>query len=928
MTRHAEQVNSQDASGQRRLVVHQGQGNVMDLLKDWAAQPGGLVVVPSVQAGRDLRRKVPAVEKTVTLTQLARLALREQGWTVMMPAQRLEGLRALMGTATLEYLSGVALLPGTADAVLRLLTELTRANLNPADVTAVARGARERDVATLFTRWVEHCEVTRTFDGPGAEYFAVRVTRPGPQRGLVHGFAYLDAAQAAWVDALLGEDSLVTLPGWPERHEAVARRPARTAEDLTRRGFTMSALTGPAGQLGARVVQAYVTGQSLSVPKHEFATVEEEVRACLRQVRTWLAGGLQAHRVAIMTGNEGEYLATLGDVALEYGVPLISGQQVPLRETPVGSVLEAWLDAHERDWRFGATRRLLTHPMLRWSGAFDMPARARVLQRTAPAGVQAWWDALAWLALPEEMPWPDALDRLERLLVEGGVRDQARVHPAVNVALSALLGALGGWAGREGGAERAAVLSELRDVLRTVSVPQFLGRAGVRVASPLAALGRDFDCVWILGLSEGLLPRVAVDDPLVDRVTRAAWRERGVDLPDLTVLASASEALFAGAVASARQAVVFSRSRQNAAGRSLAPGSYWQRLVAPVSAPLPLDWGSDLEKQVQDVLAGRWTPATLSPSLSSRTSSTWQTKVQVERDRAAGIAGEHHGGLADPVDVTAHRWSPSQLHSVGACRFRWFAERLLRLEEPSDPDEVEDRRAVGTLLHAALEGALKDWQASDGVDALLTRARTAFDAEERALVRSGDLRPGPLWPVTRQETWESVEGAVRSPAFLPRDWVPEQVEARREFTVQAGAYTYRMTGIVDRVDRTEAGLMVTDYKKGRYISHVQQGGKLNLEVQLPLYMLGLGAENGRYFSVERAELLKAAGPHVEVEYPRRKYRWAEHRANVETFLVALGDALARGDVSPGPDGAREACRYCRVLPVCRHTDLPAVDVSA
>jgi RecB family exonuclease len=78
---------------------------------------------------------------------------------------------------------------------------------------------------------------------------------------------------------------------------------------------------------------------------------------------------------------------------------------------------------------------------------------------------------------------------------------------------------------------------------------------------------------------------------------------------------------------------------------------------------------------------------------------------------------------------------------------------------------------------------------------------------------------------------------------------------------------YAMVGVVDRLDRTPDGLRVTDYKTGSSISRVVQDGRLTLEVQLPLYMEALGAVNGRYLSIEKAEELAGAGP--AAESPRR-----------------------------------------------------------
>ena len=891
----------------RTLLLHLHQDALRDRLGAWIqSYPEAQALTPGMQAGRDLRKALSSLGKTVTLTQLARTALRAGGWRLLPSGERLPLMQQVMAELPLAYLDAHRERPGTAEVLLGLMGEFVRADLEPAQVKAVAASPREHDVAQVFEAWIHALLEEKLFDAVSAEYLAARSAAVTPTPYLVHGFAHFDAAQAHWLSRLLGDGCLVTLPF---QEEALGlQRTALSVADLQQRGFEVETLTSAgSGWVGPQVVHGYVGGTAhhpLPLTRFELADVEAEVRACLRQVRTWLAAGIAPERVAVVTGNEDAYLGTLADVALEYDLPLISGQQLPLRSTPLGSLLAAWIDAHEQDWRFSRTRRLLTHPLLAWPG--DLAQMSRRLQRTAPRGLGAWPGELEWLALPEVTAWPAALKVVERLLVEGGVRQRAVRHPPLNAALAMLVEELSGWAARGGEAAATDVLAELRELLKSRTVPALLSRSGVRVANPLAALGRSFDCMWVLGLSDGLFPRRATDHPLIDQFTRAAWAERGVRLPDLTVLAAAQEDLFLGALAACEQELVVSRPRRDLSGRDLPAGAYWRRLGgAPV--PLPaLDWGSQAEKLTQDALAGRGLPAML------------RKRAEVEQGRGEGVSGPYQGQLQAGIEVGERTWSPSQLHSLGSCRFRWFAEKLLKLEEPVDPDELEDRRASGTLLHAGLEGALRGWQAGDRTETLVDRAKMAYEAKERALLASGDLRPSPLWPVTRQEQLETLERAVQSEDFLPAGHTPAQLEDWREFTVQAGTHTYRLRGILDRVDETPQGLLVTDYKSNRYVSHVNRDGRNDLEIQLPLYMLGLNALNGRYFSIEQAQNLKeAAGPHAES--PRRKYRWSQHKDDVLAFLVEVAQALGRGDLAPSPDVAGKACSYCSFTAVCRHT---------
>lgn len=747
------------------LLLHLHQDPLQDSLRAWAASnPEGQAVTPSLQAGRDLRKALSGLGKTVTLTQLARTALRDQGWRLLRAGDRQTLMQDLLAGLPMEYLEAQRERPGTVEVLLGLMGELIRADLEPSQVMGVAASPRERDVARVFETWIQAMKERQTFDPVSAEYIAARHALITPYAYLVHGFAHFDAAQAHWLDALLGDGSLVTLP---YRDQGLGlQRSALSVADLEQRGFKVELLSSTRSRLvGPQVVRDYVDGSAatpLPLTRAQLPDIEAEVRACLRQVRTWLAAGVPAERIAVVTGNEDAYLGTLADVALEYHLPLISGQQIPLRSTPLGSVLLAWIDAHAQEWRLSSTRRLLSHPLVQWPA--DLGLTARRLQRTAHRGLMAWNADLEWLALPEVTGWPAALQVIERLLLEGGIQGRARQHPALNAALAVLVEALSTWSQRGGEVSSTEVLAELSELLKSRTVLALLSRSGVRVANPLAALGRSFDCMWVLGLSDGLFPRRTADHPLVDRFTRQTWAAAGVHLPDLTVLAAAQEDLFLGALAACEQELVVSRPRRDLGGRGVPAGTYWRRLGGNV-LPLPnLDWGSEAEKLSQDALAGRHLPGPL------------KIRVEVEQGRGEGVPSPHSGQLPQGIAVGERTWSPSQLHSVGSCRFRWFAERFLKLEEQVDPDEVEDRRASGTLLHAGLEGALTGWQAGDRTDTLITRAKAAYEAKERELLASGDLRPSPLWQVTKQEQLETLERAVQSADFLPAAHTPLHLE--------------------------------------------------------------------------------------------------------------------------------------------------------
>ncbi|MFO7298752.1 MAG: ATP-dependent DNA helicase [Actinomycetes bacterium] len=205
------------------------------------------------------------------------------------------------------------------------------------------------------------------------------------------------------------------------------------------------------------------------------------------------------------------------------------------------------------------------------------------------------------------------------------------------------------------------------------------------------------------------------------------------------------------------------------------------------------------------------------------------------------FAGVPERGPSSPILPEFFRLSPSQAESFRDCPRRYALERRLQLTD-SDNDYAQS----GSLVHKACELAETEIVGTGEIHAPLKRVLEILD-----------------------EVWEEEAdfgGHTRNRAFLkrareivttlytlwPSNGTPVALE--KPIRIEIGGVTWR--GLVDRVERTDAGLKVVDLKTGtKPPSHEEAARSL----QLAFYVLALQ---------EEGEDVTAA----ELWYPAARYK--------------------------------------------------------
>ncbi|MEE4296125.1 MAG: PD-(D/E)XK nuclease family protein [Wenzhouxiangella sp.] len=284
-----------------------------------------------------------------------------------------------------------------------------------------------------------------------------------------------------------------------------------------------------------------------------------------------------------------------------------------------------------------------------------------------------------------------------------------------------------------------------------------------------------------------------------------------------------------------------------------------------------------------------------------------------------GLAGRTAGGV-------------SLLKDQSACPFRAFARYRLDARALNPPRPGLDGAARGSLRHWALETF---WQDLSGREAL--KALSPSDLEERIAEASEQA----LQRLTRKYR-RTLIGAARdlektSLTRLLRRWLAIEKDRTLDFRVQQPEQSIdlefgglKLTARVDRIDETDAGHILVDYKTGDAQRSNWLPDPRLADPQLPAYALSQSPRPVAISFVKlRPDQLSFEGlseANLEIKGVQRVGQdsgcwkqaedWAALLAAWQDNLDSLGQAHLNGKAAVDPRKP-DVCRYCQLHALCR-----------
>ena len=439
-----------------------------------------------------------------------------------------------------------------------------------------------------------------------------------------------------------------------------------------------------------------------------------------------------------------------------------------------------------------------------------------------------------------------------------------------------------------GVAEMAAALREQLAAARVSSGR--VGRDGVAVLTPLELRGLRFHTIVFTGMAEGGFPSRGRPDPIFgDGQRRRLSETQGIRLPLAETRDAESLLLFAIACEAARERLALLAPRSDAAtGRPRLPSRLLLRLASSAAGrPVGLDeflsgaplhgvwrrvsggsgdaddpgavWTAPQERDVAVLTALSATSASAAagylgavvadPQAVDRRLAAWNAWREETPGAWDGLFGAAACAALAALDPFGVEVPPTRLERYISCPFKYLLRDVLGLFAPEEPEDSLEIAPLefGILVHRILQRAYGEVISDDlGLADALTAVEGAHAALCAAAESRGVTGAALSWEARRGALLEDLQEAVRlDPVFRGEGGRPACVEwsfgeaAGRPVAIALpGGREVRFVGRVDRVDLTDDGARVVDYKSGKGETEKQRV-KDGLSVQLPVYGLAV-----------------------------------------------------------------------------------------
>ena len=550
-----------------------------------------------------------------------------------------------------------------------------------------------------------------------------------------------------------------------------------------------------------------------------------------------------------------------------------------------------------------------------------------------------------------------------------------------------------------------SVIEEVRRCLGSQTVT--LGsaaRGGLRVLEATDVRGLRFRAVFIAGLVEGGFPLSASRDWIYPHEERKRLKHYGLTLEDISPNSLLKEEHYFYQTACRALERLYLTRPLMLEGDTETVASYYIDELRRAIAPLTLvkeevarpdydgahlrDASSAKEVSIslvrqeqhhlnrverQGLLPRPQISALLSLARNDRIlSESALTRIDIERKRSGESFGPYDGQITDPdlLALIKERFGPDAVHSAsalgtyGQCAYRFFAQRVLKLEPRGEAALDLQALDAGKLLHDILRRFFEKYRGkrfdplkrAELTKELLDIADEVFDLHqqvvpplnkqvwkldreirkiilEQVLLYELEIQAGTADALVTPERFELAFGGMKSAARDP-DSTEEPLQLVRSTLV--GDEIMKISGQIDRVDiARDQTLVAYDYKlsKGALKKDIYEGRTLQIPIYLEaleqIFFPGQAIAGGGYYTLRGGSERRNTGMYRKEfndEYLGlgaknsifSEHEWQQFRAEVTARIWEFLDRMRAGQFTVEPSEGYKTCKFCDYVAVCRY----------
>lgn len=587
------------------------------------------------------------------------------------------------------------------------------------------------------------------------------------------------------------------------------------------------------------------------------------------------------------------------------------------------------------------------------------------------ADLRARVDALHALQqlIPADGSLDDYANAIDGILVQVGVDAAVDAYPNPSIrdfersALTALRTLMAEWSTLrqdEGGTySLATFLARFRRMLQETPIHVFQPRDAVLCLDAESARHLRFDYVFFAGVNEGDVPSPPPSNAIYSENDIGDLARAGIPIEGKRRHIEHEALLFHHVIEMPRRHLCITWSRLSRRGKEQFPSPYLTDLtglfpgLSIAKPPLPMNGFVPEPEEAgswRDVRNAAYSRTPALRAVAAARFPSVQVGVSIEEARHDREPfGIYDGVIGDPNLKEAiarrfgdaHRFSVSQIETYAACPFRFFAERILGVEETEIPVEEFDPRVRGTLMHDALRAfheryrgrAIADIPVEEAMATMRECVTTVF--ADKAW-RSQTAPRGTLGVEERRlnkflERYLRIERDRDDPVWKPSHFelsfgeAPKRaMDARstsQPFPLRTDIGQILFSGRIDRIDcagSAENEARIIDYKSS--ITAKKQDLDAGISLQLQIYALaleellfpGTRCAESVFLRVGFDERFEGMGRNVKNDL------WREREATAREAVARYVQGIRDGRFPP--KRKKDACTYCRVKGACRYEE--------